>query len=473
MGACTWKTFQIFVFLLLFLSLILPVSSLHVVLGSKCTAVCTEYFFYSNTTVNEVTCHDSDYNTTSVGQRFKECINCELQSQTFDHGTNQTDLGWALCKYYICRGKCPCEHDDNLDWLVEWQSTSGIPWPGVYLVSRALVITAPSVRVATLAGTYLMRWRRTFSMLEHQVPTTTATSWNRLQTWAHVHLATPQSRPNSISPTVSCPPPFLAFANKLFFPFFFSFFFQIWTFSVQHANSRFPSQPPFPSSDPKSSQAAPLTTTPHPKNQLQTAFPTEQDSQSESPSPLLCFYSLPLPFSSGTFATTSADAAAYQTKSSDSPLLPPNLSHPTKLCHPLHLEWSWTNFHHTTHRALPLPSSIHRRAYITFPHPTPSPNPCSPADHGPTKPPESSSPTPSTTSPLHQPPAAQAWQLAHPFPHFLPHHLDPRCEAHQEYHHGQEGPSSLSLGAWGDSAEKKKTTRVGKREGSWTFCMSE
>lgn len=116
-------------------------------------------------------------------------------------------------------------HDDHQGWFVEWQSISGIPWPGVYLVSRALVTTAPSARAVTLAGTYLMRWRRTFSMLELQVPTTTATSWTRPQTSAHVHLATPRSRPNSISPTVSCPPPFLAFANKLFF-FFFLFFFR-------------------------------------------------------------------------------------------------------------------------------------------------------------------------------------------------------------------------------------------------------
>lgn len=104
MGACTWTTSLVLfyaLFLPSLLSLVLsPVLSLHVVLGSNCTAVCTEYYIYPNTTVDQVTCHDSDYNTTSVGQRFKDCISCELQSQTFDHGTSQTDLGWALCKYY-------------------------------------------------------------------------------------------------------------------------------------------------------------------------------------------------------------------------------------------------------------------------------------------------------------------------------------------------------------------------------------
>lgn len=101
MGACTWTTFQVLsstLFLSLFLNLILPVLSLHVVLGSNCTAVCTDDFFNSTTTVTEVTCHDDDYSTTALGQRFEDCISCELQSQTFDHGTNQTDLGWALCK---------------------------------------------------------------------------------------------------------------------------------------------------------------------------------------------------------------------------------------------------------------------------------------------------------------------------------------------------------------------------------------
>lgn len=87
----------------LFLSLVLPspILSLHVVVGSSCTAVCTAYYVHPNTTVDQVTCLDSDYNSTSVGQRFKDCITCELQSQTFDHGTSQTDLGWALCKLLI------------------------------------------------------------------------------------------------------------------------------------------------------------------------------------------------------------------------------------------------------------------------------------------------------------------------------------------------------------------------------------
>lgn len=105
MGACTWTTSLFLSYtgltLPLLLGLILPVLSLHVVLGSSCTATCTEYYIHPDTTVDEVSCHDSEYNTTSVGQRFKECISCELQSQTFDHGTNQTDLGWALCKFIL------------------------------------------------------------------------------------------------------------------------------------------------------------------------------------------------------------------------------------------------------------------------------------------------------------------------------------------------------------------------------------
>lgn len=113
MGACTRTStatttslvlfFYNFLLPSLLLSLVLlsPVLSLHVVVGSSCTAVCTAYYVHPNTTVDQVICLDSDYNNTSVGQRFKDCISCELESQTFDHGTSQTDLGWALCKLLI------------------------------------------------------------------------------------------------------------------------------------------------------------------------------------------------------------------------------------------------------------------------------------------------------------------------------------------------------------------------------------
>ena len=75
------------------------VLALHVVPGSNCTSVCSQFVANSNTSGSDITCYDKDYNTTAVGALFQDCIACEIQSQTFDHVTGQTDLGWALCMY--------------------------------------------------------------------------------------------------------------------------------------------------------------------------------------------------------------------------------------------------------------------------------------------------------------------------------------------------------------------------------------
>lgn len=73
--------------------------ALQVVPGSNCTAACTEHFRRTNTTSSDITCYDEDYNTTAVGNAFRDCVTCEFDSNTFDQQTNQTDLGWALCTY--------------------------------------------------------------------------------------------------------------------------------------------------------------------------------------------------------------------------------------------------------------------------------------------------------------------------------------------------------------------------------------
>lgn len=75
-----------------------PVLALHVVPGSNCTVLCSDRIGdFSNTTTEDITCYDKDYNSTDVGKRFQDCVACELQSETFEHGSGQTDLGWALC----------------------------------------------------------------------------------------------------------------------------------------------------------------------------------------------------------------------------------------------------------------------------------------------------------------------------------------------------------------------------------------
>lgn len=71
--------------------------ALEVVPGSNCTAACTRHFLRINTTGDDISCYDQDYNSSVAGTAFKDCVTCELESLTLDHQTNQTDLGWALC----------------------------------------------------------------------------------------------------------------------------------------------------------------------------------------------------------------------------------------------------------------------------------------------------------------------------------------------------------------------------------------
>lgn len=101
MGACTRTASRVIPSVafrsFLWTIIIQQALSLHVVPGSSCTALCSGQVISSNTTIQEITCHDKDYNSTDVGQKFKDCISCELQSETFDQ-SGQTDLGWAFCK---------------------------------------------------------------------------------------------------------------------------------------------------------------------------------------------------------------------------------------------------------------------------------------------------------------------------------------------------------------------------------------
>ena len=84
---------------LIFLSFaVLRSSALYVVDGSNCTATCRTSPTGLSTNSSDVSCLDTDYNTTYTGVFFEGCVSCELESLAFEHGTGQTDLGWALCK---------------------------------------------------------------------------------------------------------------------------------------------------------------------------------------------------------------------------------------------------------------------------------------------------------------------------------------------------------------------------------------
>lgn len=94
----SWPCSSVLLLLLVVLFFSPGASSLLVVPGSNCTAVCSNNVISSNTTVDDITCIDKDYNSTDVGRSFQSCISCQMESHTFDHQTKQTDLGWALCK---------------------------------------------------------------------------------------------------------------------------------------------------------------------------------------------------------------------------------------------------------------------------------------------------------------------------------------------------------------------------------------
>ena len=73
-------------------------SALFVVGGSNCTSACFSPLTFYNTNGSDVSCRDTDYNSTSVGVEFQQCVSCEIQSQAIPLTGEQSDLGWALCK---------------------------------------------------------------------------------------------------------------------------------------------------------------------------------------------------------------------------------------------------------------------------------------------------------------------------------------------------------------------------------------
>ena len=72
--------------------------ALHVVDESNCTSVCFSPLTGYNTNGSNIVCHDSDFNSTDVGENFRRCVSCEVQSEALPLSGEQSDLGWALCK---------------------------------------------------------------------------------------------------------------------------------------------------------------------------------------------------------------------------------------------------------------------------------------------------------------------------------------------------------------------------------------
>lgn len=75
--------------------------ALQVVSGSNCTNSCLSTITSYTTNGSDITCHDTDYNSSVPGGAFQECVSCEVRSEAFDGQTRQTDLGWAFCKLTV------------------------------------------------------------------------------------------------------------------------------------------------------------------------------------------------------------------------------------------------------------------------------------------------------------------------------------------------------------------------------------
>ena len=91
-----------FPLVLLFVAIfIYPSWTLEVVPSSSCSSSCLDDPQNSSspgTSGFDIVCRDSEYNGTTNGTRFQNCINCQLNSAAVDKATGQTNLGWALCE---------------------------------------------------------------------------------------------------------------------------------------------------------------------------------------------------------------------------------------------------------------------------------------------------------------------------------------------------------------------------------------
>lgn len=64
---------------------------------SPCLSKCQEPT--SNTTVSDIVCNDSEYNSTDTGTRFEDCVKCQLESVHVDPESGATDVQWGLCTF--------------------------------------------------------------------------------------------------------------------------------------------------------------------------------------------------------------------------------------------------------------------------------------------------------------------------------------------------------------------------------------
>lgn len=81
--------------LLLVLNQFVAVVGLRTAPSSPCEDVCHRQS--TNTTSKEIVCLDSQYNTTSTGSHFEECVDCQLRSNYTDGASGESDVSWGIC----------------------------------------------------------------------------------------------------------------------------------------------------------------------------------------------------------------------------------------------------------------------------------------------------------------------------------------------------------------------------------------
>lgn len=79
-----------------FLALLLSsANALQVTPSSPCATQCKSG--REGTTGDDVVCKDAEYQSTTNGTRFQNCVECELGSTHVDTTTGDTDVLWGLC----------------------------------------------------------------------------------------------------------------------------------------------------------------------------------------------------------------------------------------------------------------------------------------------------------------------------------------------------------------------------------------
>ncbi|KAL3473430.1 hypothetical protein BJX99DRAFT_233712 [Aspergillus californicus] len=71
--------------------------------GSPCENRCSPS---NSTTGSEIVCLDHEYNSTDVGRKFKDCVDCQLQSPFADDISGQSDVEWGLYNLRYAFSSC-------------------------------------------------------------------------------------------------------------------------------------------------------------------------------------------------------------------------------------------------------------------------------------------------------------------------------------------------------------------------------